>query len=308
METPAAAREAGCSTPLCSPTNQEPPFVPAYGRENLHETSLGVVQPRLYCRGAVSVLVLVLSLRWYSCQFFAQEAQFSQCLIAGSAPGAAHAGSRTGRAFGKGRSREGADRSHYNIPLSWGHKQVSCSQISSTHLCFGFCALHPPPHPPSCFSPARRTGLPLPALPGWSLLAQPSPASGIPTPRRRERGRGLGLLKPSEREEHLAQSRREVLKAFPLHRPYPLHAFLGWEKAAALPPAFPRRSRGEADGGAVLRAIPGRVGTGPFPPRCRHPHLRGRSRSRQPTALSLCPDRPPGFGRAFSSSSLCRVL
>lgn len=204
MEAPRCCPRGGCSTPLCSPTNQEPPFVPAYGCENLHETSLGVVQPRLYCRGALeessSVLVLVLSLRWYSCQFFAQEAQFSQCLIAGSAPGAAHAGSRTGRAFGKGRSREGADRSHYNIPLSWGHKQVSCSSISSTHLCFGFCALHPPPHPPSCFSPPRRTG-----LPGWSLLAQPSPASGIPTPRRRERGRGLGLLKPREKEERLRE-------------------------------------------------------------------------------------------------------
>lgn len=147
---------------------------------------------------------------------------------------------------------------------------MSCSFISSIYLCFGFCSLHPPPKPPSYFSPPGKARLLLsarepPARLGstgggasWPSLAKPCPGSGVRTPRRREQGRGLELLKPSEG----AQSGRDALKAFPLHRPYPLGrsgAFVRQEKAAALPLAFPCQTDFEADRGAALQAVPGRV-------------------------------------------------
>lgn len=78
-------------------------------------------------------------------------------------------------------------------------------------LCFDFCALHPPPKPPSYLPPQEGLGrVHLLAEPPGVGLAEPRPASGIRVLQPRERGRGLGLLKPSERQECLAQRGRDA--------------------------------------------------------------------------------------------------
>lgn len=122
---------------------------------------------------------------------------------------------------------KGTDWSHYETLLSWGHKQVSCSYISFIHLCFGFCALHPPRKPPTYFSPprtARLLCLPASLRPGWfgqrqSLPPPPGSAfAGLQHPNAAVERAGTWVGAPGTQREPGSAWRRAVGTR---HEPFP---------------------------------------------------------------------------------------
>lgn len=135
--------------------NQEPPSFLPVGCENLYELILGVVQTCLRGDGAAGESFVCVVLTW-CCQLFAQV----QCLIPGPAAHAAR-GWVSYRPPGCRASRKGGSR---RVKVTLQNALELGSQISVLlldlfiRLCFNFCALHPPPKPPSYLPPQEGLG------------------------------------------------------------------------------------------------------------------------------------------------------